>query len=239
MKESLQISEMTETTVKEDQVLPLLIEISSDSFVISDYEETADHDDDMDDADERETSIVEGLDEKVTQEIVNGVQETVEVQEMEEVQETDEEFDDKKPIKSEINFSTTAAWVLVSGPSTSKSSEIIEPPVGAFAECKKEQETFFKIELNEEVKEPKSEVLFSIDLKEPNLDTVLDNSISSESSFSHSLSSTSGYYGQVNIRTDEQMPAKGEISEQESNADLDTAWNMKQVKQMRLRFCLL
>lgn len=39
-------------------------------------------------------------------------------------------------------------------------------------------------------------------------------------------SSSSASSDSLNIRTDEQMPAKGEISEQESNGDLDGSWSL-------------
>lgn len=40
----------------------------------------------------------------------------------------------------------------------------------------------------------------------------------------------------LNIRTDEKMPAKGEISEQESNGDVEGLWS-HQVRNFPLFFC--
>lgn len=62
-----------------------------------------------------------------------------------------------------------------------------------------------------------------------------------------SISQVAGVYNRaasastesLNIRTDEKMPAKGEISEQESNGEVEISWNHHQVIIILLNFCFM
>lgn len=53
-----------------------------------------------------------------------------------------------------------------------------------------------------------------------------NSSASASSSFNRSGATATSSSDSLNIRTDEKMPAKGEISEQESNGDLDGSWSL-------------
>lgn len=56
--------------------------------------------------------------------------------------------------------------------------------------------------------------------------TISDSNSFERSGAAAAATTTSSSSDSLNIRTDEQMPAKGEISEQESNGDLDGSWSL-------------